>query len=222
MLHSNLPCQSNYPIHVAEPRPIIYVVDDDPSVRDAVSNLLESVGHRSKVFESTEEFLKATRPDVPGCLVLDIRLPGMGGLEFQDELQKLGVAIPIIFVTAHGDIPMTSRAIKAGAIEFLTKPFQKKDLLAAIDQALDCDRARRKVQAELGTLRSRFDHLTARERDVMSLVVMGLTNKEAAAKLGVAEITVKVHRGQVMKKLEAGSLAELVRIAQRLNLQSHR
>lgn len=198
----------------------VFVVDDDASIRDAVKSLLKSVGLHAEVFGSTEEFLNVTRPAAPSCLVLDVRLPGMSGLEFQEELAKAGRRIPIIFVTAHGDIPMTSRAIKAGAIEFLTKPFQKHELLAAIHQALDRDRAAREEEARISELRGRFESLTPREREVMALVVTGLRNKEMAAKLNLSEITVKVHRGRAMQKMEADSLADLVIMADRLKPSS--
>jgi len=203
-------------------RPTIFVIDDDASVRDAVSNLLESVGLHVQVFKSTEAFQNASRPDVPGCLILDIRLPGMNGLEFQETLEKAGVEIPIIFITAHGDVPMTSRAMKAGAIEFLMKPFQKEDLLAAIHHGIDRDRLRREEQAEISVLRSRFEALTSREREVMDLVVAGLTNKEVAARLGISEVTIKMHRGQVTRKMEADSLPGLVRMADKLKLRNRR
>lgn len=207
---------------MTEPRAAIFVVDDDASVRDAISNLLDSIGLQVQAFASTEEFLKVNRSDVPSCLILDVRLPGRSGLEFQDELEKQGVRIPIVFITAHGDIPMTSRAMKAGAVDFLPKPFQKRELLGAIDQALDRDRTRRKEQADEASLRARFESLTAREREVMDLVAAGFMNKEAAAKLGLSEITVKVHRSHVMQKMEADSLAELARMAERLRPKSPR
>jgi len=207
---------------MASDRPAIFLVDDDSSVREAVSNLLESVGLRVKAFASTEEFLQVKKPDVPSCLILDVRLPGVGGLEFQEHLAKAGIPIPIVFITAYGDIPMTSRAIKAGAVELLTKPFQKKDLLAAIGQALDRDRARRKEQRSVSGLLSRFDTLTPRERQVLNFVAAGLTNKQAAAKLGLSEITVKIHRGNLMRKMEAKSFAELVQMAQKLDARFHR
>jgi FixJ family two-component response regulator len=201
---------------------IIYVVDDDPSIRDSVRSLLKSVGLYSVTFESPDEFLAAVRPEIPSCLLLDVALPAANGLEFQAELAKIGIHIPIVFITAHGDIPMTSRAIKAGAVEFLTKPFQKNDLLTAIHQALDRDRTQRKEQSDSASLRERHQTLTSREREVMALVVTGLMNKEVAAKLGLSEVTIKIHRGHVMQKMKAKSLAELVRMADRLKPRSAR
>jgi FixJ family two-component response regulator len=207
---------------MADARPIIFVVDDDASVRDAISNLLESVGLRANLFESTEAFWKAPRPDAPSCLVLDVRLPGVNGLEFQDQLAKANVSIPIIFITAHGDVPMTSRAMKAGAIEFLMKPFQKEDLLAAVHHGLERDRILRDEQAEVSILQSRVEQLTSREREVMELVVTGLINKQIGAQLGLSEVTVKIHRSHVMQKMEAASLAELVRMSDKLKPRERR
>jgi FixJ family two-component response regulator len=203
-----------------ELNPAIFVVDDDASVRDAISNLLESVGLRGETFASADEFLNALRPEAPSCLILDVKLPGRNGLEIQEELEAIGIRIPIVFITAHGNVPMTSRAMKAGAVDFLAKPFQKKDLLDAVHQALERDRVQRKEQAEVSILRARAETLTPREREVMDLVVTGLMNKEAAAELGLKEITVKVHRGRVMQKMEADSLAELVIMAQKLKSSS--
>ena len=201
---------------MSDSRHRIFVVDDDRSVRDAVSNLLESVGFTVRVFSGTEQFLRAERPDVPSCLILDVRLPNTSGLDFQEQLTKAGISIPIIFITAYGDIPMTSRAFKAGAVEFLTKPFQKQDLLTAIQHALDRDRDQRATQTAISSVQNRLDHLSGREREVMDLVVTGLTNKEIALKLGLSEVTVKMYRGSMMKKMEATSLPELVRMAEKV------
>lgn len=219
---SNLHFRFVREIQMADAHPIIFVIDDDASVRDAVSNLLESVGLCAKVFGSTEEFWKAPRPDAPSCLVLDVRLPGVSGLEFQELLAKNGVSIPIIFITAHGDVPMTSRAMKAGAIEFLMKPFQKNELLAAVHHGLERDSIRRGEQAEIAILKSRAEQLTLREWEVMDLVVTGLTSKEVGAQLGLSEVTVKIYRSRVMRKMDAASLAELVRMSDKLKPWSQR
>ena len=196
--------------------PLVFVVDDDASVRDAVQTLLKSVGLPSLTFESPAKFMEVKRPDTPCCLVLDVALPDSNGLDFQDQLAKAGIQLPIVFITAHGDIPMTSRAIKAGAVEFLTKPFQKDDLITAIREALDRDRAYLIQNAEISELSARFQKLTPREKEVMDLVVQGLMNKEVAAKLGLSEVTVKIHRGHAMQKMEADSFADLVRMADKL------
>ena len=199
-------------------RAVVFVVDDDPSMRRSLETLLRSVGLDVRLFSSAQEFMQAERPDAPGCLVLDVRLPGMSGLTFQQELAKAGVALPVIFITGHGDVPMTVRAMKAGAAEFLTKPFDDQVLLDAIHAAIERDRARRRDAASLAALKARYDELTERERQVMKLVVAGRVNKQIAAELGLSLVTVKVHRGQVMRKMLAKSVAELVRMADRLGV----
>lgn len=205
---------------IAEPRPIIFVVDDDASVREALGNLLESVGFDARTYSSTEEFRSAVRPDAPSCLLLDLQLPGANGLDFQMQLERAGISIPIIFVTAHGDVPSASRALRAGAVEFLLKPVQKGELLAAIKQALQRDRMQRAEQADFVALQSRYNDLTVREREVLDLVATGLTNKEIAGRLGISEVTTKMHRGQVMRKMNAASLADLVRMSDKLRARN--
>ncbi|MEQ4281382.1 response regulator transcription factor [Pseudomonas syringae] len=196
--------------------PIIYVLDDDLSVRSSLEDLLASVGLRSMLFGSTRDFLDTPRPDAPGCLILDIRMPGMSGLDFQEHMARSGISLPVIFITGHGDIPMSVRAMKAGAVEFLTKPFRDQDLLDAIQQGLAQDRSRRQSAAVEAELRRRHASLNLGEQQVMELVVSGLLNKQIAARLNVSEITVKVRRGSVMRKMEADSLADLVKFAERL------
>ena len=197
---------------------VVFVVDDDASMRESLKNLIRSVGLRAELFGSAQEFLRSKHPAVPGCLVLDVRLPGLSGLDLQRRIAEAGLQIPIIFITGHGDIPMTVRAMKAGAVEFLTKPFRDQDLLDAIQQALERDRKARDQRAEIEELRRRFASLTSRERDVMARVVAGLLNKQIGAELGTSETTVKIHRHQVMEKMGAGSLPELVRMAERLGI----
>ncbi len=201
-----------------QPQHMVFVVDDDESMRVALSYLFQSMNLPVKVFTSAAELLKSKLPDIVSCLVLDIRLPGVSGLEFQDVLAKAGIRIPIVFITGHGDIPMSVRAMKAGAVDFLTKPFRDQDMLDAVTHALDLDRKRREGEVAASGLRARFEALTPRQKEVLTLVTSGLMNKQVAGLLDVSEITVKIHRGQVMKKMEAKSLAELVKMAEMLGI----
>jgi len=201
-----------------EPESIVFVVDDDPSVRSAIKCLIVCVGLQVELFESAQEFLASQLPNVPSCLVLDVRLPGISGLALQRQLAEANIQIPIIFITAHSDVPMTVRAMKAGAVEFLTKPFHDQDLLDAIHSALERDRGRRQQEAGLAVLRERFESLSPREREVVSMVVSGMLNKQIAAQIGTAENTVKVHRSRAMEKMQANSLADLVKMIQRLQV----
>jgi FixJ family two-component response regulator len=205
---------------VKENDSVVFVVDDDSSVREAIKSLIKSVGLRVETFETAQQFLGSKRLEVPGCVVLDVRLPGLSGLDLQRELAAHDINLPIIFITGYGDIPMSVTAMKAGALEFLTKPFRDQDLLDAIQKALERDRGARRQRMETAELRERFDALTAREREVMRLVVAGLLNKQIAGELGTSEITVKIHRGQVMRKTGAGSLAELVRMTEKLGISA--
>jgi len=210
---------------MGEPASIVFVVDDDPSVRRAIKRLVESVGLHVELFGSATEFINSSRPDVASCLVLDIRLPGISGLDFQRELVQAKNEIPMIFITAHGDIPMTVRAMKAGAVVFLTKPFRDQDLLDAIQLGLERDRVRRQRQAETAMLRERLESLTPREREILPLVVSGLLNKQVGAEIGATEATVKVHRSQLMRKMGASSLADLVRMSEKMGIavpETHR
>jgi FixJ family two-component response regulator len=203
----------------AEPQPMVLVIDDDASLREALAYLFRSVGLQVKTFASAPEFLQFNLPDGPSCLVLDVRLPGLSGLDFQSELAKANIDIPIVFMSGHGDIPMTVRAMKAGAVEFLPKPFRDQDMLDAVQAGLERDRSRRKSANDVAKLQTGFDTLTSREQEVMGLVTAGLMNKQIAGRLGVSEITVKVHRGNVMRKMGAKSLADLVRMADSLGMR---
>lgn len=198
--------------------PTVFIVDDDPSIGAALSNLLEAVGYRTVRFETAEAFVAASVPDTSGCLVLDVRMPGMSGIEFQDRLEDLGIRSPVVFITGHGDVPTTVRAMKAGAIDFLTKPFHDVELLDAVSRAIERDRERRSARGGLDRVRHLHETLTPRERDVLGLVTQGLLNKQIAYELGIAEITVKIHRGHLMRKMEARSITDLVRQADLLGL----
>jgi len=201
--------------------PTVFIIDDDRGMRAAIQDLVESVGLRAESFASGEEFIRRQRAANPSCLVLDVRLPQLSGLDFQRHLAESGVQIPIIFITAHGDIPMSVKALKSGAVEFLTKPFRDQDLLDAVQQAIERDKVTRQEQTQVEDLKTRHQALTAREREVMALVVTGMLNKQIAFELGASEATVKIHRGQVMRKMQAQSVVELVRMADKLKLQSH-
>jgi FixJ family two-component response regulator len=207
------------PIDAPSETPIILVVDDDPEVREALSSLFQSVGLKPKSFASAAELLQHKLPDAPCCIVLDVRLPGVGGLDFQTQLTEASIHVPIVMITGHGDIPMSVRAMKAGAVDFLTKPFRQQDMLDAVARAIERDTKRRESEKSLSDLRGRFESLTAREREILALVTAGLMNKQAAAELGLSEITVKIHRGHIMRKMGVRSFADLVRAAEALELR---
>jgi FixJ family two-component response regulator len=203
---------------MSQESPTVFVFDDDVSIREALKNLFRSVGLNVKTFGTAQEFLSSRRPDMSGCLVLDVRLPGLSGLDLQGQLVEANVPIPIIFITGHGDIPMSVRAMKAGAVEFLSKPFRDQDLLDAVQQAIERDGAARAQRAEVTEVRDRYQSLTSREQEVMALVVLGLLNKQIAGELGTSEATVKLHRGKVLHKMQANSLADLIRMAEKLGV----
>jgi len=203
---------------MSEGQSVVFVVDDDESMRRSLATLLRSVGLDARVFPSPQDFMRAERPDAPACLVLDVRMPGMSGLAFQEQLAKAGIGLPIIFITGHGDVPMTVRAMKAGAVEFLTKPFDDQVLLDAIHGAIERDRGRRRDAAQLAEVQARYRELTEREREVFRLVIAGRLNKQIATELGLAVVTVKVHRGQVMRKMVAKSVVDLARMADQLGI----
>jgi FixJ family two-component response regulator len=204
------------------PEPVVYVIDDDALIRNGIQSLIRSVALRAETFVSAQDFLAAKRPDVPGCLILDVRMPGLSGLDLQRQLTDAGINMPIIFITGHGDIPMTVRAMKDGAFEFLTKPVRGQDLLDTVQKAMELDGVLRKDRSEVLTIRSRFDLLTPREREVLALVVDGLLNKQIADELGTSELTIKTHRAHVMEKTQADSLAHLVRMAEKLKVSTQK
>ncbi len=220
-LHVNQRSSSAKPLASAG-QPVVFVVDDDASMRQALARLFQSVQLRVEVFASPQEFLQRGRPDMPSCLVLDVRLPGLSGLDFQAELMKADVRIPIVFISGHGDIPMTVRAMKAGAVDFLPKPFRDQDLLDAVTAAIQRDQKRRELENAVADLRAHFSLLTQREREIMGLVASGLMSKQIAAQIGLSEITVKVHRSHIMRKMEARSVADLVRMAEALGVKTTR
>jgi FixJ family two-component response regulator len=220
MMSSHVTAALRSEMTTAQEQPTVVVIDDDASIRKALENLLRSVGLDVELFRSPQDFLQSNRPDRPGCIVLDVRFPGRSGLDMQREISAANTSLPIIFITGYGDIPMSVRAMKAGAVEFLTKPFRDQDLLDAVGVALEKDRARRANELRLAELRSRFDTLTARERQVLLLVIAGRLNKQIAGELGVSEMTVKMHRRQVMRKMQATGLAQLVRLSDQLGLGS--